>query len=227
MNCKDNCKYECCSGPRGSRGCPGERGKRGKIGPTGMTGATGIKGDTGMTGDKGPDGNTGPDGPPGGTTGPVGPTGPSSPPGSGLFVFTSANSSVAAGTYFIGQGSAVSVGNKVPGDFPLASGSDISKFSSVSVLSPVNGKVVNYSAILKSGAAGAEYHIYLAALNTAQNSIRLLSNSFISVTTDSEPCGHLTISENLLQCETLSPWVQNITDGGNDGISVTVVFEAD
>jgi len=208
----------------------GDQGPAGVTGPDGdkgMTGDKGPDGDKGMTGDIGQIGPIGPTGPAGGATGPQGPTGPAAPPGSGLFVFTSANSAVAGGTYFIGQGLADSVGNKVPGDFPLVAGSDISKFSSVSVLSPVNGTVVNYSAILKGGAAGAEYHIYLAALNTAQNSIRLLSNSFITLTTDFEPCGHLTINEPLLECETLSPWVQNITDGGNDGVSVTVVFEAD
>ena len=232
QHCRKCCKNKTCiictQGPKGKRG---KRGDTGPTGPTnGATGPTGMKGNTGPTGMKGDTGDVGPTGPSDGPTGPTGDTGPTGATlgvGSGFFSYSSANSSIAAGSYFIGQGLATSAGSTDPSDFPIPdTDANFSKFTSVALLAPEVGTLVTFRAILKGPSADSVYDVYMAATNPAQTEVRLLGptgSNFITVT-EENPCGDLTINAPIDLCELIAPWVIQTDDGQNDGISVTAVF---
>ena len=167
-------------------------------------------------------------------TGPTGPTGPSGPiepcfvnnsiqSGSIMVPYNSGITPITNETYFIGQCYVIDAGIITPNNFPNANPSTIGKFNTASLLFPDNGTIISYSAVLKTPSTGSMYHVYLAALNVAGNSLRLLSTKYIELT-DIELCDNLIINEPIYAWETLAPWVMTINAGTNSGISVTLTL---
>jgi len=223
------------TGATGNTGATGTVGPTGNVGPTGPTGPTGNIGYTGATGagstgPTGPSGVTGPHGGPTGPTGDIGPTGPLHGIGSTVFKYSSGNSSIAAGAYFIGQGLAVSLGGTMPAHFPIvAPNVNINRFNSVSLINPESGILVEFAAVLK-GSDSAVYDVYMAALDPTQNTLRLLGPppNFTSVRLSSgNLCDKITLPQDhsLLECETIAPYAVRISGAQQvDGISVSAVF---
>jgi hypothetical protein len=144
--------------------------------------------------------------------------------GSDIFVFSSGNITIAADTYFIGQCSATSVGSLTPDDFPNSDLHTINNFGSVSVVSHAKGKVISVSAVLKNPSAKSNYNVYIAVLNTEQNTVRLLNpNSPINISATNS-CNSITLDETLYKNETLAPWVEAKGYDLNHGVAITVKF---
>ncbi|HET7777271.1 MAG TPA: hypothetical protein VFL07_01840 [Rudaea sp.] len=146
---------------------------------------------------------------------------------SGLYTFSSGNSSIGPGTYFIGQSLATSVGLLLPGDFPNTSGTTIAKFDSVSLVVPASGTLVSFTACLKGPDFGAAYNVYLVAEDPSQTTLSLLGGSSAFITlTDYARCGTFNVNSVVAAGQTIVPWAQSTGSGFNNGIAVTATFIA-
>lgn len=149
---------------------------------------------------------------------------------SGLYTFSSGNSSINSGTYFIGQGFATYT--NILSDSDLAFGvmdpGAIAKFDSTSVVVPVSGTLVSFTACLKHPGPDVMYHVHLAAEDPSQTIVMLLGFLWFDGTELSylSPCGTLTVNSAIVAGQTIAPVAFSHGFGSSNGIAVTATFIA-